>query len=161
MSNCIERLIEKLHDEIRDRERRIGFLQSMADKFEGVELATEPSFSCGSLDFDFLPHKDIVKVVRAIGGKWNKRPAAAAAHDSSKSGRVDYLRTIGEFEVRCWAGDPPPNCKVVEEVVVIPQQIIPEQRKVVKKLVCKPAIEEIPDPSQNTGLRKLVLEDTP
>lgn len=155
--NPIDKLIEKLREEIRERDRQIGFLQAMAEKFEGLELKAEPTFACGSLDFDRLPHRDVVKVIRAIGGKWHKTPNAG----SDNTDKIDYSRQIGDFEVRCWAGEPPPNCKVVEEVVVIPQQIIPEQRKVVKKLVCKPAIEETPDPSQTTGLRKLVLEDTP
>lgn len=154
--NPIDNLIAKLRREIDERNRQIGFLSAMREKFEGIELKTEPTFVCGSLDFDNLPHADVVKVVKAIGGKWDKRPAA----DTAKGAKVDYTRYVGEFEVRCWAGDPPPNCKVVEEVVVIPQQIIPEQRKVVKKLVCTPSVEQMPDPSESNGLRKLVLEES-
>lgn len=89
--------------------------------------------SGSSVDFDNLEHKDVIRVVRSLGGKWDK---TTNSHAVAGEIRVDYAREVDGVQVRCWAGKPPPSCRLVEYEEIIPEQIIPA--KVVKrtKLVC-------------------------
>jgi len=61
-------------------------------------------YGANQIDFDRLTHDQIIEVIKAIGGKWNKTPV--------EDGRVDYTYTRADgFIFRCWHGEPPPNCK--------------------------------------------------
>lgn len=97
------------------------------------------------LDFDTLPHAEVIKVVKALGGKWKK------SKNGAKEGRVDYEQKIGPVEVRCWAGEPPPSCRMVEVEEEVPEQIIPAKpeeiipaHKVKRfKMICTPGNEPV------------------
>lgn len=82
-----------------------------------------------SIDFDRLTHDDVVKVLKALGGKWDKEV------NSAESSRVDYSTKIDGLKVRLWAGEPPPNCKIVEVQEEIPA--VPATTRTVRRLVCK------------------------
>lgn len=61
----------------------------------------------GQLAFiDSIAHPDITTVIRAIGGKWKKIPNA------QNDGKIDYTQEHGDFQIRMWAGQAPPNCKM-------------------------------------------------
>ena len=79
------------------------------------------------IDFDCLPHNQVIGVIKALGGTWKKTVNPDGI-------RVDYQATIDGQEVRCWAGEPPPSCKIVEVETTIPAQ--PEKKVITRKLVC-------------------------
>jgi len=105
---------------------RIAWLETKRAAIEATGLDISSAF--GSVDFDNLPHADVVKVMLALPGRWNKTPG-------SSEGTINYEAEIDGVNVRCWCGEPPPSCKIVEVEEVVPAQ--PETRRMVKKMICK------------------------
>jgi len=83
----------------------------------------------GQIDFDKLSHPEIIRVIQTFPGAWNKTPSS-----ESSGTRIDYVSEFDGMKIRCWAGEPPPSCKIVEETVEVPAQ--PATTKTVRKLVC-------------------------
>ena len=126
----VDQEIKVMVDIMRQYAQRIRWLREHKAKLEALPEAR----MCGlQLDFDRLPHKEIVKVVRELGGKWKKTP-----NGESNPGKVDYETKVGDVLVCCWAGDPPPSCRIVEVEEIIPERIIPASVRKVKKMICQP-----------------------
>ena len=123
--NTKQKLIERLQAEISVTQLRIQQLQSI----EGLEaLELEASTFCDFLDFDNLPHAEVMKVMSTLkAGKWEKTPA--------DNGTIHYTTKIGDLNVRCYSGEPPPNCKIVEYLEEVPAQ--PAKMVTKRKLVCQ------------------------
>lgn len=83
------------------------------------------------MDFDNLSHSEVMAVVKAFPGKWNKNINGAY------SDRIDYTSTFDGSQVRCWSGEPPPSCRIIEEEVPVPATT-----RIVRRLQCGP--EETP-----------------
>lgn len=83
------------------------------------------------VDFNSLAHVQTLEVIKAFGGKWEKELAFGV--------QVTYTRVepFNGVAIRCWAGEGPPSCKIVEEEVIIAAQYVPEHTEKRKKLVCK------------------------
>lgn len=125
--------MERLEAEIDKKLAFLNWLRKNAARID--ELGLEPSFACDKVDFDFLSHADVVRVMQAFpAGKWNKELAGAS------EGKIHYEAVYCGIPIRCYAGEPPPHCQVVDEEVIIPAQ--PERKEIRKKLVCKPETEE-------------------
>ena len=132
----IEPEIKILMAEIRLRIQKIRWLRRHRAK---LELAPDGRFCGEYLDFDYLPHKRTIEVVRTIGGKWKKTPAICE-HLSNK---IDYTTELEGVKVRVYAGDPPPSCRIVEVEELIPEQVIPAHVKKVRKMVCQPELSAV------------------
>lgn len=129
----IDYQIRRLKDECSTIQARIDWLETQRPKL--IELETEGSWCNEKFDFDNLPHEKIVKVMLAFGGKWEKAPGVV-------DGTIDYTATVDGVLVRCWSGQPPPSCKIVEVEEIIPA--VPESKRIVRKLVCKePEMETV------------------
>lgn len=146
VENEIKRLREQLKAQAKDIRQKIKFLQEHAKPLESLP---EANFCGNRLDFDCLPHPEVIRVVRSLGGKWKKSKNESANPGKTK---IDYEAQMGEIFVRCWGGDPPPSCRLVEveEDVpeqVIPAKVIPAHKKKVLKMICtghnEPLIEAI------------------
>ncbi len=83
-----------------------------------------------------MPHKEIVQAVRAIGGKWQK----SLNTSYGESPKIDYVTELDGVQVRCWAGEPPPSCRIVEVEEHVPAQVIPAKVVKVRKMVCTPEL---------------------
>jgi hypothetical protein len=123
--NTKDLLIKKLQERIRIAKTQIAAIRKMPKL---AELEIEPTFCNEKIDFDHLPHSEVIKVIKAVGGKWLKTPSYECA-------RIDYETKVGDLTFRCWKGEPPPNCRLVTVKEVIPAQ--PEQIIERIKLVCK------------------------
>lgn len=96
------------------------------------------SIFCEIIDFDHLPHDKVVKVIQAFPGKWNKEPQEFGVH---------YTTTYEGQKLRCYNGEPPPSCKIIEVEEDVPAT--PARKRIVRKLQCpefpsreeKPAVE--------------------
>lgn len=121
--------IDFLLREIRRLGKQIRWLRKHQVKLEALPT----SVTCGSekVDFENLSHADVIKVIRAFGGKWKKEPIG--------DNQINYVTDIDGLLVRCWRGEPPPNCRVIEVEEMIPERVIPAQVIKRKKLVCQPA----------------------
>lgn len=101
------------------------------------ELPKEPSFCGNIIDFDNCTHPQVIQVIKAFPGRWTKKPAGDA--------KIHYSNKFDGMTIRCYAGEPPPNCKIVYEEVTIPART--ERRA---KLICQerepiqPVSDEIP-----------------
>jgi hypothetical protein len=105
----------------------ITFIQQNRETLETLNLKF--SIWYGSVDFDSLKHPDIIRVIKAFPGKWDKSP--------SWSGEgIDYtLQHEGGMTIRCYNGEPPAACKIEESVeyILVPERV---ERKVTRKLIC-------------------------
>lgn len=125
--------IKELLKKMRSIAQRIRWLR--AHKTQLTDLPpVSGSSPDGAIDFDNLPHKEIVKVIRHFGGKWKKTPASGVV------GKIDYETEIDGVRIRCWSGEPPPSCKIVEVEELVPEQIIPASVRKVRKMVCQPSL---------------------
>jgi len=126
-------ILERLDRDAKNLQRVKEFIVRNKEKLDALGFDIGNYF--GGIDFDMLTHSEIVRVIQAFPGTWEKRPSAAATADP----RIDYSTTYDGLKLRCWAGQPPPNCKIVEETVEVPAQ--PATKKTGRKLVCTEAKE--------------------
>ncbi len=140
----VELQIGILVNEIKNSAKKLRWLRKHRAELEALPDAN----FCGSgLDFDWLSHAEVIKVIRALGGRWNKslNQHAAPPNGAREKGQsIDYNGTLDGMPVRCYAGEPPPSCRIVEveEVIpahtlpAVPERHIPEVRKKVRKMIC-------------------------
>ncbi len=121
--------IDRLKQDIKDRAKKIKWLLKNQPKLE--QLPEGQFVGSTLMDFDNLPHADVVKVVRVLGGKWTKTPGAA-------TGTIDYASEFDGLRVRCWKGEAPPSCRIIEVEEHVPAVTIPATTRMVKKMVCQP-----------------------
>lgn len=138
----IRPIIKSLNAQIKDLEARKRWVH----KHSKVLAQLPDGYFCGgTLDFDHLEHRDVIRVIRAMGGKW-KKSKNENVYDGGKlvQGRVDYEQEIDGLKVRCYAGKAPPSCRIVEyeEVIpahvipAVPEKLVPEQRVKKTKMIC-------------------------
>lgn len=88
-----------------------------------------PNAFGGGMDFDWLTHPQVMEVIKAFPGKWEKSVCG------TNEPRINYESTFDGKTIRCWAGEPPPSCRIVEEEIEVPAT-----RKTVRRLDCTPSI---------------------
>ena len=126
MSKRTETAIQLLNASIAQLARRRDWIAIHADLIEQVDVI--PSGYDMVFDFDYLTHDKIILVIQLFPGKWEK---------SLDGEKITYTREEVEgVTIRCYRGEPPPSCKIVEEEVVVPEHVVPETKKLVRKLVC-------------------------
>lgn len=126
----IDQPLARLTSQIQNLQRMYDWLRAHAEQLEQLPEAYLFGLS-DSFDFDNLTHDEVIKVIQTLGGKWDKKQSA------SNSARIDYTATIDGILVRCYQGEPPPSCKLVEveeDVPEVPAQ--PATKRKVLKLVC-------------------------
>ncbi len=86
---------------------------------------------CEGFLFFSLTHEQTIAVIRIFGGKWTKK--------LSEGQTIDYKRDepIDGQPVKIYWGEPPPSCKIVEEEIEVPEQVVPAHTRKVKRMVCK------------------------
>lgn len=138
----VDREVEGLKAELKRIGDRISWLRKHQKQLESLPAGT---FCSHGLDFDNLPHDQVIKVIRTLGGKWNKtKNEYAVAPDREKGQSIDYQTKVDGMDVRCYAGAPPPSCRIVEieEVVpahtipAVPERFVPETTRKVRKMIC-------------------------
>lgn len=127
----IDEEIKEIVSQIRTLGQRIRWLRRNRARLEKV--AKQGNLFGGRLDFDRLSHKEVIQTIKAIGGKWKKTPG-------HEPGKIDYTTEIEGVEVKCWAGEPPPSCRIIEVEELIPEVTIPAHTKKVRKMVCAPEL---------------------
>lgn len=116
---------EKLKAGLQTEIDRAQELMSKLDNLEGLDtLQLDAVRYVDQIDFDRLTHPQIIEVVKALGGRWSKTP--------DEDGTINYEAAFDGLKVRMWRGEPPPNCKVVEEIVEEPARLVTK-----RKLVCQ------------------------
>lgn len=126
--------VETLKERIRQAERQIAALTRMAELLPHIEEA--PDAYADQLDFNRLPRASVVAVMQGLAaGKWTRTVSTA------DDGTLDYTNEtmFPGVKVRLWAAEPPPSCRVVECEELVPEHVVPAQRKIVKKVICEPA----------------------
>jgi hypothetical protein len=96
---------------------------------QDIEANLHWSFLTGNyrLDFDYLLHEEIIRVIQIFPGNWKKQP--------TDEGRINYILEVSEgFSIWCYEGQPPPNCRIEEVEEIVPA--IPATVRKIKKLVC-------------------------
>lgn len=127
----VDNEVKRIGGEIRQRVEFIRWLRRNRKKLEDVpEGAT---FWNGRLDLNYPKHKETIKLIKTIGGKFKKEPGA-------KENTIDYIGQLDGVPVKVWCGDPPPSCRIVEVEEHIPERIVPAHTVKIKKMVCTPEL---------------------
>jgi hypothetical protein len=86
-------------------------------------------------DFNYLPHDQVMKVVTTLAcGRWKREPVGE---------RINYSCEVRDkIFVRCYQGQPPPNCQIVYEEVEVPARPARTERRA--KMVCRPVEHALP-----------------
>jgi|ERR1700722_1194732 len=124
-------ILEQLDSHIATLARRRAAILLLQPQIDAIGLAPE---LCGEyLDYNHLPHSDVILVISGFGGKWTKT--------LQDEGRINYVRDeqINGLNIRCWYGQPPPNCQIIEEEVDVPEEIRPAHKEIRRRLVCPQA----------------------
>ena len=123
----IDKLMEFLDREIGERRQFKRWVAKHRDKLESLPFGAQ--LWDGRCDFNSLTHDEILLVMKAFpAGDWEKSPCGGAGIT------IDYNTVFDGMRVRCWNGQPPPSCRIVEEEVEIPAQ--PARKEIVRKMVC-------------------------
>ena len=133
--SATQRKIEELIEDRKRIDAHIGWLKKHQATIDSMSI--EPSMYCMGIDYDNANRSQILEVIKAFPGVWDKNI------NSSDPTKMDYVRrsTDREPRIRIWSGELPPTCKLVEEWVNVPA--IPAAR--VRKLVVK-CSETKPEP---------------
>jgi hypothetical protein len=106
----------------------LRFIQANRSILEKAE--SKPCLWGSYVDYDGLKRPELLKLMKAFGGKWTKTP-------SYDGGHLTYTRTeaIGGRTVRL-SGEPPSSCKIIETIkwVKVPAK---REKIVTRKVVCK------------------------
>lgn len=86
------------------------------------------------IDFDNLSHEQVMEVIKAFPGRWKKEPNQGRVHYSIVLRNASKTSELYEIVIRCYNGEPPPNCQIVYEDVHVPAQIVKRA-----KMVCRDA----------------------
>lgn len=97
------------------------------------------------IDFDRLKHEQVMEVIKSFPGRWKK--------EAREDGRIDYSITLRnsskttdlcEIVIRCYAGEPPPNCKIVWEEVQVPACTVKKAKMICRETSLIPDVQEVP-----------------
>jgi hypothetical protein len=127
----VQEEVDALARQIASKKSQIEWLERHRAKLESLPPASINEFIGARLDFDDLSHDRVIEVIKAFGGKWEKSISARSGD------RIDYRTVFDGFAVRCYAGEPPPACKIVEV-----EEYVPASVQKVRKLVCPDSIAE-------------------
>lgn len=130
--------IKNLIEANKRNHEKIRWLRKHRAQLEPVPLQGQ-MYGDHNVDFNLLPHADVIKVIRAVGGKWKKTLNTSA----DKKPRIDYETEVDGYRIRCWAGEPPPTCRLVEVEEEIPEQVIPAHKIKKVKMVCTGQAEPV------------------
>lgn len=106
----------------------LEFLQANREKLDKLNLRFNHPYG-NYVDFDGLQRPDVLAVLKAFAGKWDKSPGY--------NGGITYTsqHKVNGMVVRCYNGEPPPSCKIVETVTY---KKVPARREriVTRTVVC-------------------------
>lgn len=126
-------LIEKIKERITEFKKDIEALANLkvvvathAAKFDSLPRSTvyKDVFGRFIFDFDNLGHAQVMELLKTFPGRWKKELSAVST-------KIDYSTTFDGAEIRAWAGEPPPSCKIIEEEVEVPAR-----KEMRRRLVC-------------------------
>lgn len=128
----IKKLIEETTHNIEQRRSReneiVAWLTEHQEELEKLTLTPEVLDYSG-IDFNFPSHEDAIKIMQVVNaGSWEKR---------YNESTITYTTKIGSVNFRIYNGQPPPNCKIVEEEVTIPSHYEPETKAIRRRIVCQ------------------------
>jgi hypothetical protein len=107
---------------------QLEFIHRNRNKLESLDLRF--GIFGEYVDFDNLQRPELLAVIKAFPGTWNKHPT----YDNTG---ITY--TLAEpvcgLTIRCYNGEAPPSCVIEEtvEYVTVPERI---ERKVTRKVKC-------------------------
>lgn len=129
-----QRKIESLIEERDEINSQIVWLEANQTVIDALSIA--PALYCHGLDFDHATREQVLEVIKAFPGVWDKKI------NGTDATKMDYERRAqdkGEPRVRIWCGALPPSCKIVEEWVDLPPQ--PATRVLKKVVKCSEKVE--------------------
>jgi hypothetical protein len=125
--NHTQQLIDHTNEEARLVRLRLTFLSQFSDRLTALNLRC--TFYDDYLDFDRLERPDVLRVIKAFPGRWNKT--------SSYDGRINYTleEPHAELTLRLWGAEAPDSCVIEERVeyVHVPART---ERRVTRTLKC-------------------------
>jgi len=125
-ANVLKIALDQEKATVKNCRKRIALLRRFAPEIKALGIV--PSGCQSYIDFDNLKHEEVIKALKLWPGQWSK--------EYTESARITYSLSGDGYTVRCWNGEPPPNCKLVKEIVTVPSRYVPEHTEERLKLVC-------------------------
>lgn len=121
--------IRNMRRTIASQEKLIQFLEENEAFFEqeGFDYGAFTICENAYLNFNALSHEASLKVIKVTGARFEK-----SYNDES----ITYKANRDGFIVQIYCGKPPEACKIVEEEVEVPEQVVPAHKVIRKKIVC-------------------------
>lgn len=124
----LKKLEVYFQNQVRNATTALEFIHTHRAKLEKANVGF--SHYSNNIDFDSLKRPDLLRVIKAFGGRWDKSPGY--------NGGLTYTRRelLDGLNLRCWNGEPPASCKIIETVkwVKVPAK---RERQVTRTVVCK------------------------
>jgi hypothetical protein len=128
----LQRLEEDLRLQQKNVANQLRFLELHREVLTPLDLKF--SIYSNNIDFDYLKRPDVLRVIKAFGGRWSKRPGYDGGLTYERDEKVDG------HTIRVYNGEPPPSCHIIEKVTYrkIPAR---RERVVTRTVVCSDGTE--------------------
>lgn len=116
LQNKIDAIRASLKKHVEKTENMIAWMERNKEAIEDIGII--PSCVVGYFDFDHPDRCQILKIIKAFPGDWEKEQ-----NNYDREPRMNYVRAKTETEppLRIWSGELPPSCKIVTEKVLVPE----------------------------------------
>jgi hypothetical protein len=131
-TNHTNKLHARLSRDIEQLEAVIHFINTHYATFTVLNLPV--SSYTNYIDFDNLERPDVLRVIKAFPGRWEKTNSFDAKLNYTRANELDE-----EVTLRCWGAEAP-DCCTIEETVEYVEVPARTERRVTRTLKC-------PDPS--------------
>lgn len=132
LQDHIAKLLADLDSETKRVTRLVAWLQKHKEQIE--QVGTTPKAWCEYIDFDHPSREQILAIIKAFPGRWEKTPNYTSGKPTMNYEQADEESGL---TIRIWSGALPPTCRLIEEEVDVPAR---KERRI--RLECKPAETE-------------------
>ena len=129
--------IDRYNGKLKTLEQYRTTLESLSEKADVSIYPDRIHIYPDRIHITNLNRESTIKALKAFGGKWEK----IKYPDMEGSEHIQYRQEIDSVLITI-EGEPPQSCRIVEEEVTIPAQMVPEKKIKVKKIFCTEKEEE-------------------
>lgn len=129
MKTQIDREIIELQRAVGRYTKMIEFIQTHGDKLPSTGTCCISIWST-SIQVYKCSRAAVIQTIKNFPGKWHK--------NYTESGTITYEHTTPEgIPIYLRDCPPPPHCKIIEEIITVPSQYVPEHKESRRRIVCK------------------------
>lgn|SRR3972149_5865738 len=124
-SDSVNRWKGHYESELGDHQRRLAFLNKYKDALDSLPDEFPIPNLAWRIQWSGLTHPQILELIKAIGGKWDKQ-----IDDTGATPQITYKQLIDDIYVSA-SSEPPPCCEIIEV-----EEEVPACVRTVRKIKC-------------------------